>query len=57
VTERPGRTAQGYRRFRCRQCGKQFNECNCGLLKVHEQQPGSFRREPHTKPAMPTAQR
>ena len=26
VTERPERTAQGYRRFRCRVCGKQFNE-------------------------------
>jgi putative transposase len=26
VTERPERTAQGYRRFRCRSCGKQFNE-------------------------------
>src|ERR1700759_2970726 len=26
VTERPERTSQGYRRFRCRQCGKQFNE-------------------------------
>ena len=26
VTERPERTTQGYRRFRCRQCGKQFNE-------------------------------
>src|SRR3954462_11116565 len=26
VTERPERTAQGYRRFRCRACGKQFNE-------------------------------
>jgi putative transposase len=26
VTERPERTAQGYRRFRCRWCGKQFNE-------------------------------
>jgi len=26
VTERPERTAQGYRRFRCRMCGKQFNE-------------------------------
>ena len=25
VTERPERTAQGYRRFRCRSCGKQFN--------------------------------
>src|SRR3954468_5046556 len=24
VTERPERTAQGYRRFRCRTCGKQF---------------------------------
>jgi transposase-like protein len=26
VTERPECTAQGYRRFRCRPCGKQFNE-------------------------------
>jgi hypothetical protein len=26
VSERSGRTAQGYRRFRCRSCGKQFNE-------------------------------
>ncbi|MBV8094459.1 MAG: hypothetical protein JO110_14780, partial [Acetobacteraceae bacterium] len=26
VTERSERTSQGYRRFRCRQCGKQFNE-------------------------------
>jgi transposase-like protein len=26
VSERPDRTAQGYRRFRCRVCGKQFNE-------------------------------
>ena len=25
VTERPARTAQGYRRFHCRTCGKQFN--------------------------------
>jgi putative transposase len=26
VSERPERTAQGYRRFRCRACGKQWNE-------------------------------
>lgn len=26
VSERPERTAHGYRRFRCRKCGKQFNE-------------------------------
>ena len=32
VTERPERTAQGYRRFRCRACGKQFNERSGGLL-------------------------
>jgi putative transposase len=31
VRERPERTAQGYRRFRCR-CGKQFNERSTGLL-------------------------
>ena len=33
VTERPERTAQGYRRFRCRDCGKQFNERSAGVLK------------------------
>ena len=26
VTERPERTVQGYRRFRCRDCAKQFND-------------------------------
>jgi putative transposase len=26
VAERPERTAHGYKRFRCRQCGRQFNE-------------------------------
>ena len=32
VTERLERTAQGYRRFRCRTCGKQFNERSGSLL-------------------------
>ncbi len=32
VTERPERTGQGYRRFRCRSCGKQFNERSATLL-------------------------
>src|ERR687894_1207874 len=32
VTERPERPAQGYRRFRCRVCGKQFNERSGGQL-------------------------
>jgi putative transposase len=32
VTERPERTAQGYQRFRCRTCGKQFNERSGTLL-------------------------
>jgi transposase-like protein len=32
VSERPECTAQGYRRFRCHDCGKQFNERNAGLL-------------------------
>jgi transposase-like protein len=32
VTERPNLTAQGYRRFRCRDCGKQFNERSDGVL-------------------------
>ena len=32
VTERSECTARGYRRFRCRACGKQFNERSAGLL-------------------------
>jgi putative transposase len=32
VTERTACTAWGYRRFRCRECGKQFNERSGGLL-------------------------
>src|SRR3982751_5855831 len=38
VTERPESTAQGYRRFRCRGCGKQYNERSGGLLN-HTQYP------------------
>ena len=32
VTERRDRTAQGYRRFRCRTCGRGFNERSLGVL-------------------------
>src|SRR3984885_11790203 len=32
VSERSERTVQGYRRFRCRTCGKQFNERSTSLL-------------------------
>src|SRR4051794_37072329 len=32
VTKRSERTAQGYRRFRCRACGKPFNERSDTLL-------------------------
>ena len=32
LTERPERTARGYRRFRCRECGRQSNERSAGLL-------------------------
>src|SRR3712207_8115479 len=38
VTERPGRTARGYRRFRCRDCGKQYNE-RSGTPLNHAQYP------------------
>jgi hypothetical protein len=38
VTERLERTAQGYRRFRCRECGKQYNERSGSLLN-HTQYP------------------
>jgi hypothetical protein len=32
VSERPERTVQGYSRFRCRACSRQFNERSAGLL-------------------------
>ncbi len=32
TSERRERTAQGYRRFRCRDCGRQFNERSGGVL-------------------------
>src|SRR6202790_2659791 len=32
ISERPERTAQGYRRFRCHACGKQFNERSGRIL-------------------------
>ena len=32
MTERPDLTAQGYRRFRCRDCDQQFNERSDGVL-------------------------
>ncbi|MGI4799156.1 MAG: hypothetical protein ACRYG8_34990 [Janthinobacterium lividum] len=32
VTERREATARGYRRFRCRACGRQFNERSDGVL-------------------------
>ncbi len=32
VTERREVTARGYRRFRCRTCGRQFNERSGGVL-------------------------
>lgn len=32
ATERPETTARGYRRFRCRNCGRQFNERSGGVL-------------------------
>jgi transposase-like protein len=38
VTERPDRIARGYRRFRCRKCGKGFNE-RSGTLLNHAQHP------------------
>jgi transposase-like protein len=38
VTKRPERTAQGYRRFRCRDCGKQYNE-RSGTLLNHAHYP------------------
>jgi putative transposase len=32
AAERPERTARGYRRFRCRDCGKQFNVRSAEVL-------------------------
>src|SRR3954469_21453267 len=36
VTERSERTIQGYRRFRCRTCSKQFNERSGTVLNLAE---------------------
>src|SRR3954471_6662596 len=41
VTERPERTARGYRRFRCPDCGKQSNERSGGVLN-HAQYPSDI---------------
>ena len=38
VTQRREPTARGYRRFRCRDCGKQYNERSGGVLN-HTQYP------------------
>ena len=38
VTERSDRTTQGYRRFRCCDCGKQYNE-RSGTVLNHAQYP------------------
>ncbi len=32
VTEQPEVTTRGYRRFRCRTCGRQFNARSAGVL-------------------------
>lgn len=32
ISGRPERTTQGYRRFRCGNCGKEFNERSGGVL-------------------------
>ncbi len=38
ATERPEHTARGYRRFRCRDCGEQYNG-HSGTLLNHAQYP------------------
>jgi putative transposase len=48
VTERPERTAQGYRRFRCSACRKQFNERSCGLLNRTQYPNGVAHVKPET---------
>jgi hypothetical protein len=34
ISDRPERTAQGYRRFSCRDCGKRFNEPRSRCTKL-----------------------
>src|SRR5918998_692987 len=41
AAEQPERTARGYRRFRCRECGKRYNERGGGLLN-HTQYPSDI---------------
>src|SRR5215218_7411337 len=42
VTERPEHTARGYRRFRCRDCGKQYNERSGTVLNHAHQYPSDI---------------
>jgi putative transposase len=37
VSERPECTSRGYRRFRCRACGKQFNERSGRIVEFHQE--------------------
>ena len=64
VTERPERTAQGYCRFRCRECGKQFNGPRCSSFAASclatrpsgrggETHPDPFGRTPSAAPSSP----
>jgi hypothetical protein len=39
ATERPECTARGYRRFRCRDCGKQFNGLGCSVCTCLRPEP------------------
>jgi DNA-directed RNA polymerase subunit RPC12/RpoP len=44
ASERPERTAQGYRRLRCRNCGKQFNQRSMDLLNRTQHPSAVFAR-------------
>jgi putative transposase len=45
VSERSERTIQGYRRFRCRACDKQYNERSESLLNRTQYAPSPTRSD------------
>ena len=56
-TERPERTARGYRRFRCRECGKQYNERSGDVLKSYDELRDFLRLRKHHNQHVPASRR
>jgi transposase-like protein len=53
TSERRGRSAQGHRRFRCRACGREFNERSGGVLNPDAVPERRHRARGALAPALP----